>query len=133
MKLYRVGWRGPKREGSQCPICGGPLPKHGIVVEEQSRVAVIDGKVWRLPRSQIKFLCAVVRAYPDVAALERIKFRLWGEDLKEEPMTADKTVTVHAHYVKELLRTETRYRIRSVHGEGYVLIIPPDTEDRKTA
>jgi DNA-binding response OmpR family regulator len=104
---------------ARCPTCGHALDgHHGISVDLEHNVAIIDGRAIALPAKMAELLHVLVEEMPRTVHRERIFDRLYGVTGDESPST--NVLQVYVHHLRRHLRG-TRYWIETHWDNGYSL------------
>lgn len=113
------------RRARQAESGDAPHVVGGLVVDETSRTAVLDGRTLELNRKEFDLLLALVSRAGQVVSKRQLLAEVW-----QQPWGgADRTVDVHLSWLRRKLgetAADPRY-LRSVRGVGVKLVDPATT------
>lgn len=109
-----------------CPVCGGPVGREPMAIDEGRRIVRLGTKVAALTPVELSLLTSLNAKYPHAVYNERLIFSAWYEDnydpTNEGPEDATKALKDTMNRLRSKLRLlDTGIDIQSVWGGAWVL------------
>ena len=95
------------------------MPSGGIELDDNAKLATRDGVAVSLTPTEYEILKLLMTHIGRVFSPKEIYREIW----REEPLTAENTVAVHIHHLREKIEinpAEPRY-LKAVWGHGYMI------------